>query len=71
MMNQEHTIYGARVVKHAVDAVAVAGIPAAILDSPHLPGIYTMLGIVWIAFRIYELRSIQRIVAAIRNWLSA
>jgi hypothetical protein len=70
-MNQEPIIQGGRVVKHAVDVMAVAGLPAAFFDSPHLPGIYTSLGIVWIAFRIYELRSVQKIIATIRSWFRA
>lgn len=49
-MNQDHVGMG----KHALDIVAVAGVPASLFDSPHLPGIYTFLGCIWIGLRILE-----------------
>ena len=41
-------------VKHIIDGVAVAGVPAGLFGLIHLSYIYTALGCIWIAGRIYE-----------------
>lgn len=71
-MNQEQLAYGARGVKHVADTVALAGLPGMLLGVIHLNDIYTGLGCIYLAFRIYETRCFkvmrQQTVAAIRRW---
>lgn len=72
MTEQEQLMHGAKGLKYAADTVAVAGLPLAVFDSPHLPGIYTFLGIIWLAIRIYETKLFraarQQMLSAIRRW---
>lgn len=66
--------HGAKGLKYVADTVAVAGLPAALLDSPHLPGVYTLLGCVWLSIRIWETKFFRamrvRVWGALLNWLS-
>ena len=60
---------GDKFVKPVIDTVVVAGIPASILDWPHWSGLYSILGIVWLLFRIYETAVFQRIKNKIKGIL--
>lgn len=54
--------------KHLLDALSIGVVVGAIVQF--LPAIAAGLSIVWTAIRIYETRTVQRLIGAARNLLS-
>ena len=54
--------------KHAADAVAVAGVPFALLSKVTLSDIYLALSIIWLLYRFWDSRGFRRIRARLIRW---
>jgi len=57
---------GESVVKHVFDGVAIVGLPAHFIGI-HLGDIYTILGCIWLGFRIVESRTFQHMLKRWRD----
>lgn len=55
--------------KHAADAIAVAGLPLALLSRVTLSDVYLTLSIIWLLYRFWDSRGFKRGRTRLSRWL--